>query len=80
MEAGRNTNLLKLDVEMFRQKSLISDQEAPRARSDDGLIFETKRNSPETLSKLLGIFISEQQELLNLIEKQDANEVRGFFI
>ena len=45
MEAGRNPNLLKLDVrsvEMFRQKSLISDQEAPRARSDDGLIFETK--------------------------------------
>ena len=29
------------------------------------------------MSKLLGIF--KQQELLNLIEKQDANEVRGFF-
>ena len=45
MEAGRDPNLLKLDVrsvEMFRQKSLISDQEAPRARSDDGLIFERK--------------------------------------
>ena len=45
MEAGRNPNLLKLDVrsvEMFCQKSLISNQEAPRARSDDGLVFETK--------------------------------------
>lgn len=93
MEAGRDPNLLKLDVrsvEMFRQKSLISDQEAPRARSHDGLIFETK-----TLRQLRrwanltwlyndefdtgDIFTSEQQELLNLIEKQDANEVRGFF-
>ena len=36
---------MKLDVrsvEMCRQKSLISNQEAPRARSDDGLVFETK--------------------------------------
>ena len=43
MQAGRNPNLLKLDVrsvEMFRQKSLISNQEAPRARSEN----ETKTN------------------------------------
>ena len=49
MEAGRNPNLLKLDVrsvEMFRQKSLISNQEAPRARSDDG--FNSLRNENES--------------------------------
>ena len=49
MEAGRNPNLLKLDVrsvEMFRQKSLISNQEVPRARSDDG--FNSLRNENES--------------------------------
>ena len=48
MEAGRNPNLLKLDVrsvEMFRQKSLISNQEAPRARSDDG--FKKTKTNPD---------------------------------
>ena len=48
MEAGRNPNLLKLDVrsvEMFLQKSLISNQEAPRARSDDG--FKNTKTNPD---------------------------------